>query len=185
MWLFRPTIQSLVDEIKGATELFISAPWASELQLRSLLEALAPKAEVEIWMRLNPDEVSLQNGQRLLEILNKKGGVRLARHPGLHWKAYLSKKIGFIGSSNCTEYGLPSEESNSIEALLRLTSAQLSDAWTIKKQISIDLNYFESIDKAIDWWENQSHMKEEKPTPDAPAKSLKKRKILSPKGFMR
>jgi hypothetical protein len=184
MWIFRPTIQLLADEIDGARDFFVSSPWASEFQVSSLLDAISPNATVELWMRLTPDDTPFEEGRDVLEGLRARASIRLARHPSLHWKAYMTKSIGFIGSSNCTEYGLPSDGAGNLEALLKLTPAQLKDAWTFKLQIAKELIYFASVDEALEWWLGQAHSQVSKPSPDAPPMSL--RPILPrPHGFMR
>ena len=161
MWIFQPTFDKLIKEIKGSKKIFISAPWITPFRTEGLVKHLRKTCSLEIWIRMNPCETEKEEMIKVLDTLKYFDAIKICRNSNLHWKAYLCPDKGYIGSANFTERGLPNciDDNSSIEALLRLTEKQLEESWKLKEKLSTKMQTFKGLNKAIEWWLKQRHKK--------------------------
>ncbi len=161
MLIFEPTLDRLIGDLKGSNRLFISAPWISQSRAYGLTKILDKACKLEIWVRMTPGEIAKEELLNVLETLAYFTDITVCRNQNLHWKAYISSSLGYIGSANFTERGLPDnvDANSSIEALILLTKEQLKESWKFKDNLTPKMQRFRDIEDAKTWWLKQRHKK--------------------------
>lgn len=168
MSIFEPTFDRIMGDLKGCDRLFISAPWISQSRAYGLTRVHDKACKLEIWVRMTPGEIAKDDLLNVLETLAYFTDITVCRNQNLHWKAYLSSSLGYIGSANFTERGLPDSvnANSSIEALILLTKEQLKESWKFKDKLTPKMQRFRDVEHAKTWWLNQRHKKIETRYPD-------------------
>jgi len=187
MFIFEPTLDTLLKEIKGSKKVFISAPWIAPSRAKALVKSLSASCSLEVWLRMNPGETDKGELEAVFNALKYFDKIRICRNSNLHWKAYLCEKKGYVGSANFTERGVPDsiDDNCSIEALLELTAEQLKQCWILKETLNKKMQEFSHVDVAIEWWKKQRHKKVIKNYPDELPSIDDEIPFRKPSGFMR